>query len=324
MKQSQFEQRYRPQWQRLEAALQGLEGSRRRRRQAPLAAFAADYQSLCHQLALARERGYSLALQEYLNALMLRAHRQLYRQRAPLLPAMATFLGSGFPRAVRHLWRWHLISTLAFLLSALLVWGMILHDPELVHTVVDGDGLANLEEMYHPDLRDSAERDRATDLRMFGYYIYNNVGIAFRTFASGLLLGVGALLAMLFNGSFFGAAAGHLSLVGAAQPFFTFVIAHGAPELIAIMLAGGAGLRLGWAVLSPGSWSRVEALRRAAAETLPVMYGVLVLLILAAFIEAFWSPRELAPAVKYSVGALCWLALALYLSLAGRNRHGPE
>ena len=329
MRQSQFEQRYRPQWERLETSLAALE-ARRRPNAAALTDFTADYQSLCHQLALARERGYSLALQDYLNDLMLRAHRQLYRYRTPLLPGLVAFFTGGFPRAVRHQWRWHLVSTLCFVLSAGLVWAMILHDPELVHTVVGPQQVAELEEMYHPDLRDVSGRDRQDDVMMFGYYIYNNIGIAFRTFAGGLLLGVGALVAMLFNGSFFGAAAGHLTLAGAAQPFFTFVIAHGAPELIAIFLAGGAGLRMGWAVLAPGSWRRVDALRRAATECLPVMYGVFALLVLAAFIEAFWSSRELAPQIKYGVGATCWALLVLYLLFAGRQRrrqggpHGSE
>ena len=52
------------------------------------------------------------------------------------------------------------------------------------------------------------------------------------------------------------------------------------------------------------------------------------LLVLAAFIEAFWSSRELAPQIKYGVGAACWALLALYLLFAGRRRqggrHGPE
>jgi hypothetical protein len=30
------------------------------------------------------------------------------------------------------------------------------------------------------------------------------------------------------------------------------------------------------------------------------------MLLLAAFIEAFWSPREISDFYKYSVGALCW------------------
>ena len=112
MRQSQFEQRYRPQWERLETSLTALE-ARRRPQASALTDFTADYQSLCHQLALARERGYSLALQEYLNDLMLRAHRQLYRYRTPLLPGLVAFFTGGFPRAVRYQWRWHLVSTSA-------------------------------------------------------------------------------------------------------------------------------------------------------------------------------------------------------------------
>ena len=52
--------------------------------------------------------------------------------------------------------------------------------------------------------------------------------------------------------------------------------------------------------------------------------------VLAAFIEAFWSSRELAPQIKYGVGAACWALLALYLLFSGRHRrrqggrHGPE
>ncbi|AFT70146.1 Integral membrane protein [Alloalcanivorax dieselolei B5] len=321
MRQSQFEQRYQPQWRRLEQGLAALE-KKQRPKNVDLSRFTDDYQDLCHQLALSRERGYSLVLQDYLNDLMLRAHRQLYRHRAPLMPRLAAFLRGDFPRAVRAMWRWHLISALAFLLSAGLVAAMILHDPELVHTVVDGNGVSDLENMYHPDLRDSSDRNRADDLMMFGYYIYNNVGIAFRTFAGGVLFGIGSLVVMLFNGSFLGAAAAHLTLVGAGQPFYTFVIAHGAPELTAIVLAGGAGLRLGWSLVAPGSWRRVDALRRAARETLPVMYGVFLLLVLAAMIEAFWSSRELDAQIKYTVGGISWALLYFYLLFAGR--HGSE
>ena len=132
-------------------------------------------------------------------------------------------------------------------------------------------------------------------------------------FAGGLLLGVGAIFVMLFNGSFFGAIAGHLINTGGHEAFFTFVIAHGAPELTAIVLAGGAGLRLGWSIIAPGQWSRLDALRLAARDALPTMYGVFALLLLAAFIEAFWSPRDFEATIKYSVGAACWALLYLYL-----------
>jgi uncharacterized membrane protein SpoIIM required for sporulation len=123
----------------------------------------------------------------------------------------------------------------------------------------------------------------------------------------------------LFNGSYFGAIAAHITNVGHHEPFFTFVIAHGAPELTGIVLAGGAGLRLGWSLLAPGPWSRVEALKQAARESMTIMYGVFFLLLFAAFVEAFWSPRLFEPWIKYTVGAALWCVTLGYLFLGGRR-----
>ena len=51
-----------------------------------------------------------------------------------------------------------------------------------------------------------------------------------------------------------------------------------------------------------------------------MLYGVVALLLVAAGIEAFWSSAQwLAPAVKYSVAALCWTAVLAYLTLQGRR-----
>lgn len=52
---------------------------------------------------------------------------------------------------------------------------------------------------------------------------------------------------------------------------------------------------------------------------MPVMYGAFMLLLMAAFIEAFWSPRQFDPVIKYSVGAALWALLYLYLLFAGRR-----
>ncbi|PAK99903.1 hypothetical protein B8W90_14245, partial [Staphylococcus hominis] len=70
---------------------------------------------------------------------------------------------------------------------------------------------------------------------MFGYYIMNNISIGLRTFASGLLAGLGTVLVLLFNGLTIGAAAGHLQHIGHGDPFWRFVCGHGAFELTAIV-----------------------------------------------------------------------------------------
>jgi len=47
--------------------------------------------------------------------------------------------------------------------------------------------------------------------------------------------------------------------------------------------------------------------------------------VLAAFIEAYWSSMTFAePTVKYAVGAALWLLVLSYLLLAGRGAHAPD
>lgn len=89
------------------------------------------------------------------------------------------------------------------------------------------------------------------------------------------------------------------------------------------MFSGAAGLRIGYALIDPGPFSRLNALRLAGRDVVPMIYGVVLMLIVAAFIEAFWSSSTaLAVEVKYAVGALLW-ALVLLYSFSGR-RHEPR
>jgi uncharacterized membrane protein SpoIIM required for sporulation len=125
---------------------------------------------------------------------------------------------------------------------------------------------------------------------------------------------------LVYNGAFAGAIAGYLTDRGMGPTFYSFVVTHAAFELTAIVLAGAAGLRIGHVLLAPGRLTRRQALVAAARESSVILYGVAAMLFVAAGIEAFWSSaRWLAPAVKYSVAALCWVAVFAYFTLQGRR-----
>ena len=156
---------------------------------------------------------------------------------------------------------------------------------------------------------------------MFGFYIRNNIGIAFQCFASGLFFGIGSLVFLGLNGVWAGSVAGYLTWHGYGENFYSFVITHGAFELTGIVLSGAAGLILGEALLFPRRHTRVQALKLAAGRAITMMYGTTVLFLIAAGLEGFWSAaRWIEPQVKYGVGELCWLAVLSYLSLQGRPR----
>jgi uncharacterized membrane protein SpoIIM required for sporulation len=284
-------------------------------------AFARRYQALARDLAVARSRGYSRRLVARLNDLVLRGHNRIYERRVGYGAAVRTFLLAGFPRRVRLAWRFVLASGLLF--SAPLV-GMavtVLVSPEWVYSVMSAEQAAELEAMYDPTASViGRERTSDSDFAMFGFYVMNNVGISFQLFASGLLLGLGSAFYLVFNGLHIGAAAGHMVNSGFTETFSGFVAGHGPFELTAIVISGAAGLMLGYGLLAPGRESRSASLQRAAREAVPLVLGAALMLLVAAFVEAFWSSiSAIAVPIKHAVGAALWLLVLAYLVSAGRD-----
>ena len=326
MKQSLFESRHQHQWQTFAEQLTQLEQGKAKA--ADVADFPHQYRRLCQHLALAQQRGYSSYLVDPLQQLALRGHQQLYRHRSQLTANILAFLLAGFPRLVREQWRFVLIAGLLFFGSLVGIALLVYLFPDLVYSIISPQQVAEMQGMYNPDasrLGRAAERASSEDWMMFGYYVMHNIGIAFQTFAAGLLFGLGSVFFLIFNGLVIGAVSGHLTDIGYGQTFWSFVIGHGAFELSAITLAGAAGLQLGWSLVAPGRLARSEALRLAARKSVRMLCGVMVFLLIAAFIEAYWSSTTgIEPWIKYAVGVALWLLVAAYLTLAGRSRHAPD
>lgn len=328
MNQQEFVQRYEEQWQVFETLLERLEKKTPRagsRSDDPrIVEFPFLYRRICQQLALARDRDYAAHVIDRLNILVLRGHQHLYESRAGIWSRMLYVAVAKFPRRVRKEAGLFWIATALLYLPTFAIVTVVMSSPDMVYAILEPSQVDGFEEMYNPDSEHfgrTEERSSSTDAMMFGFYIRNNIGIAFRTFAGGLLYGLGSMFFLVFNGVYFGAVAGHLSNLGFTDPFFSFVIGHGAFELTAIVLAGMAGLKLGLALVSPGRMTRVRSLKEAARESVEIVYGMIAMLIIAAFLEAFWSSSTLVPySVKYSVGAVLWLLVAAYFLLLGRTR----
>jgi uncharacterized membrane protein SpoIIM required for sporulation len=106
---------------------------------------------------------------------------------------------------------------------------------------------------------------------------------------------------------------------GLSGGLLTFTAAHGPLELSCIVLSGGAGLRLAWALLRPGDSSRRDALRLVGAQAIRVMLLVVPALGVAGIIEAFLSPTDAPIAVKVTVGLIASGMLWGYIALVGRS-----
>jgi len=326
MKQQAFETHYAARWEAFADWLKQAGGQRAKGQTGEPALdpmqVPARYRELCQHLALARDRQYSADLIERLSALALAGHQALYAARSRGMERVWHFLRVGFPRAVRRDIRFVALAALLFFGPLLALTFVIPEHPDFAYVVLPVKVLDDVQEMYGEAAKTlGRKREADTDVAMFGFYIFNNVRIGFQTFAGGLLFGLGSIFYLLYNGVFIGAITGHIIHSGLATQFFSFTSGHSAFELGAICLSGAAGLKLGYALLAPGLLRRSAALRMAAAEAVPLVVGLAGMLLLAAAIEAFWSPRTfLPPPFKYAVGGAFWLLLLLYFGFAGRDR----
>ncbi|HEX6268369.1 MAG TPA: stage II sporulation protein M [Burkholderiales bacterium] len=314
MRQAPFEAAHAREWSELEAFLDKKAGF-------DPAEMPQRYRRICQHLALAADRHYSPALVDRLNRLALRGHHALYENRRRESQRVLEFLAAGFPALVRREWRLVLAASLLFFGPLLGLTALLQVYPEFVHYLLQPEQIAGFHEMYDPASRRLGMREADTSLMMFGFYIWNNTGIGFQTFAGGMLAGIGSIWFLGSNGVVLGAVAGYLTEIGYTETFWSFVAGHSSWELMAIALSGAAGLRLGLAVIAPGALSRRAALVAAAKPAVQIMYGAALMFFIAAFVEAFWSPRTEVPFnLKIGVGIAGWVLLGAYFAFAGRAR----
>jgi uncharacterized membrane protein SpoIIM required for sporulation len=320
-----FEATYGDEWTELETLLDSVLG---RKGPGPSPAMtvsgariAALYRRACEHLALARARSYPAYMIDRLERITSDAHQLIYRRREFGLTRVRDIVVVDFPSAVRTHMPYVAIAAATFLLPAIVIALVVYFRPEMILSVVSSDTAASFEQMYSP-AADAIGRTRtaSTDWMMFGFYIRNNVSVAFQCFAGGLFAGLGSLFFLAYNGAFSGALAGYLTERGLSSTFYAFIATHTAFELTAIVLSGAAGLRIGHAVLAPGALTRPQSLVQATQGCAVLLYGVTAMLFVAAGIEAFWSSASWLPAAaKYTVALICWTAVLAYFVFPGRR-----
>lgn len=279
------------------------------------------FRELCVDLSLAQTRMYGGRITERLNSLVIRGYELIYRTRRNGWRNFAVFLTDGFPRAVRAEWRLFWLCNLVFWLPFLVMMLSAQHDIRWIQAVLGPDGMVGMEKMYggKEEQLSHLREEYGSNFMMFCFYIYNNVAIDFRIFAGGMAAGVGTLFFLLFNGLHLGAAAGYVNHACNPESFWSFVSGHSSFELLGMIVAGMAGMRLGLAILRPGRLPRVRALVEAAKQALPLIYGAALMTSLAAVIEGFWSAQPIPSESKYVFGLAGWALHAAYFLLAGRR-----
>ena len=317
MKRSTFEKANAKAWDELDYIVGEIEKHRASHEAARVPAL---LRQVCGDLSLAQQRMYGRRLCDRLNALVISAYGIMRRAGARSGERALKFITVTFPVALRAEWRLFWLNMALFWLPMFAFIAAAHFDPRWIFAIVTPSMQADMDKMYSAAAPIEALRTKyGSDFMMWAFYIQNNVSIGFRIFAGGVLLTLGAIFFVGYNGLLIGAVTGYIHYAGHTQNFYRFVVGHSSLELTGLIICGVAGMRLGLAILKPGRLTRRDAMRTAGRRALPLLTGGSLMIFLAAFVEGFWSASHAAAWAKYTVGITLWVLLTLYLLLAGRN-----
>lgn len=271
----------------------------------------AEFRMLVSDLSLARQTIPGSRIHTWLETLSLRGHQLIFRTPGNTLLRLRDIYAFESPALIRQMSSL-LLATIALFIAAILCgWLMIsafsdltplFASTEMINRVQSGelwtDGLLNIMPSSLLSLS----------------LMTNNITVSLFAFALGAFYGLGTLYIITLNGLMLGGVFAFTAQYQLDDELFKFIIAHGVVELSVICIAGAMGLKLGEALLRPGTMTRQQAFRIATADAGKVLLVALPFLVIAGLIEGYISPDpEFSMSFRIVVGivsgSIFWLLL---------------
>lgn len=315
LKSQRFRREREEDWKRLERLVAKAEtSSPSALTDAEILAMPVLYRSTLSALSVARATSLDRALIDYLESLAARAYFFVYGARATPQEMATSFFGREWPLGVRSIWKETLASVGIFILGFAVAWVLVASNSEWFYSFVDA-GMAS-----GRDPTASREALRATlyheegseGLAVFATSLFtHNARVALMCFALGFVLGAPTIVLLLMTGAMTAALFHVFWAKGLGMELGGWLLIHGATEIFAIILAGAAGLRIGWAVAFPGDQARLEAMSAAGRSTGAAMIGVVIMLMFAGLLEGFGRQLITNDVARYVIAGttfILWLA----------------
>ncbi|MCP4136814.1 MAG: hypothetical protein GY754_37940 [bacterium] len=298
------------QWERLRSLLLKIHyGKVRSFTEDEVREFPRFYRIVCADLAEAKTLNLSPDVIHYLNDLVGQAHKHLYSFPPIRGAAIKNFFTRVLPGTIIRNGRFVLLAGILFFGSYLLTFAIIRTNPDAAGMIISQDLLDQMVDSYKEEV---AGRQASEKSLMVGFYINNNVSIAFASFAAGVLLGIGTIFFLLYNGITLGTIFAHIMNNGYGKNLLIFVTAHSVFELFGLVLAGAAGLLLGYSFINTDKYYRQDWLDLQRGRIFTLVLAGAILIFNAAFIEGFLSPSAVPYVIKLGVAGLSLLFVLSY------------
>jgi uncharacterized membrane protein SpoIIM required for sporulation len=312
-------------WKRLEALLaKAGRGSARGLSDEELLAMPVLYRQALSSLSVARATSLDQSLVDYLESLSTRAYFFVYGARSSLVERLGGFFAREWPAAAKALWRETLVSFALTLVGVIAAYLLTVHDPDwfsafVPDSLAGGRGPAASAEALRATLYDKGGDH--SGLSVFAAFLFtHNSGVAIFAFALGFAFCLPTAMLMAYNGCMLGAFLATFAMRGLGFEAGGWLAIHGVTEISAVILAGAAGLRIGWTLAFPGDLSRPAAMAQAGRQSATLMAGVVVMLFCAGILEGVGRQVIQNDFARYGVALVTLIVWPVYLYLPRRQK----
>lgn len=304
----QFVKQHRDEWKELEDLAKQMRKKGRRVSGTTIIEFQRLYQKSAQHLSYSQTYFPSEEVTIYLNELVATAHNVLYRDQVSSFQQVRYFFSTKFIGLFLEQWKFILIATLLFLVGGIAAFISIVDDPLHFYSIMPEEMTAGVNPEQLGEGHDSIDSSL-----MSADIMTNNIQVAILTFASGITFGILTIYLLVYNGLMIGALAAVYWHAGMSYQFWAYIVPHGIVELMAIFIAGGAGLLMGYKLFVPGKYSRAYQLKENAKRSVQLFLGTVPLFIIAGIIEGFITPSSMSLEMKYAVALATVIGLLAYI-----------
>ncbi len=272
------------------------------------------YQRTSSHLSYVRTYYRDPALTARLTGLVATAGAIVYGTRPKSLRAFGRFFTTTFPGALWHNRRFVGVAAVLFFGPAFAIGGWLANSEQAIEAV----GPPALRQAYLDEEFESYYSSKPAS-EFTAQVTTNNIQVGFLAFAGGVLLCVPTAFLLVFNGANLGVPAGLFAAAGQNAKFYGLILPHGLLELTAVVIAGSAGLRLGWSLIDPGDRLRRDALSEEGRRSVVLVLGLVATFGVAGLIEGFVTGSRLPTTLRVGIGVVVEIAFLLYVFVLGRE-----
>ncbi|MFT7588662.1 MAG: putative membrane protein SpoIIM required for sporulation [Limisphaerales bacterium] len=259
-------------------------------------------------LSYARTFYPNRSVRVYLNAVSQRVFQKIYKAKKINFRSIPEFWLEDLPQILYYSRRDIQVSLFVFVLALSIGFVSGIHDSTFADLILGEEYV----EMTEKNIADGDPMHVYKDSKpgpMFWAIFWNNLRVDLLTFFSGILMAVGSLFVILYNGIMVGSFQYFFMERGLLQESFLTIWQHGTLEMSAAVIAGAAGIAMGRGVAFPGTYSRMQAFRLSAKRGFKIMLLVVPMTLLAAIIESWITRYTEIPDLLRLLAIISWAAV---------------